>query len=59
MGAELVGSAARSASTRARAAAVSAGLVGPRLDPDEARASYGTAPVAEGRPQKYRGSSKG
>jgi len=36
-----------------------AGFVGPRFDPDDAAALYGNGEVAEGRPQKYLGSSKG
>ena len=45
------------ASRRARTASNWAGLVGPRLLPEEAEASFGKAEVADGRPQKYFGSS--
>jgi hypothetical protein len=44
---------------RALTASASAGLVGPRFEPDEAAALYGWGEVAEGRLQKYPGSSKG
>src|SRR5689334_3367845 len=57
-GAVLPGSAARSASTRSCTALVRAGFVGPRLDPDDAAALYGNGDVADGRLQKYLGSSK-
>src|SRR5262244_3092156 len=58
-GAALPGSAARSASTRAWTALTRSGLGGLRLDPEDAAALYGNGLVAEGRPQKYFGSSKG
>ncbi|MNF12359.1 hypothetical protein D3C80_2138150 [compost metagenome] len=44
---------------RARAASVSAGLPGPRLEPTEAAALYGIGAVADSRPQKYLGSENG
>ena len=47
-GAVLPGSAARSASTRSCTASISAGFVGPRFEPDEAPALYGTGAVADG-----------
>src|SRR4051812_7023209 len=53
------GSAAFSAATRAATAWDSAGLVGPRFDPDEAVALYGAGEVADGRGQKYFGSVNG
>src|SRR5215510_11715331 len=58
-GALLPGSAARSASTRPWTALTRSGLVGLRLDPEDEAALYGNGLVAEGRPQKYLGSSKG
>ena len=58
-GAAFPGSAARSASTRPCTALMRSGLVGLRLDPVEAPALSGKGAVAEGRPQKNRGSSKG
>src|SRR4051812_10063522 len=58
-GAVLPGSTARSAATRALTASYSAALVGPWLEPDEDAALYGNGVVAEGRPQKYLGSSNG
>src|SRR5215510_10153789 len=58
-GALLPGSAARRASMRAFTASASAGLVGPRFEPDDDAALYGYGEVAEGRLQKYFGSSKG
>src|SRR5262252_3912212 len=58
-GAVLPGSAARSASTRLWTALTRSGLVGLRLDPVDEAALYGNGLVAEGRPQKYFGSSNG
>src|SRR5215470_327697 len=58
-GALFPGSAARSASMRAFTASARAGLVGPRFEPDDEAALYGLGEVAEGRLQKYFGSSKG
>src|SRR5215467_6109066 len=58
-GTVLPGSAARSASTRAWTALTRSGFVGLRLDPEDEAALYGNGLVAEGRPQKYFGSSKG
>ena len=55
-GAVLPGSAARNTAMRCFTASVSAGLVGPRLEPDEALALYAFGEVADGRPQKYFGS---
>src|SRR5262249_8986101 len=59
MGARVPGSAALSASTRAFTASTSAGLSGPRFEPDEASALYANGAVADGRLQKYFGSSNG
>ena len=59
IGSRFSGSARRSASRRACAASTSAGLSGPRFDPEDAAALYANGLVAERRPQKYRGSSKG
>ncbi len=59
MGWVLAGSAAFRAAMRALTASSRAGLVGPRLEPEEAAALYGYGPVAERRPQKYLGSSNG
>ncbi len=59
MGALLSGSAARRASIRSWTAFFSAGFVGPRFEPVEAPALSGNGDVADGRPQKYLGSSKG
>src|ERR1700694_1763059 len=53
------GSAARRGSTRPCTALMKSGFVGPWFDPDDAPALYGNGEVAEGRPQKYFGSSKG
>src|SRR5262249_10433680 len=58
-GAVFPGSAARSASTRSCTALTSAGLVGLRLEPDDDAALSPNGDVAEGRDQKYLGSSKG
>src|SRR6266403_6264622 len=58
-GAVLPGSAARSASTRDWTALIKSGLVGLWFDPDEDAALYPNGLVADGRPQKYFGSSKG
>src|SRR5215813_9686627 len=55
----LPGSAARRAATRPCTASISAGLVGPRFEPDDEAALYGNGEVADGRPQKYFGSSNG
>src|SRR5438270_3254219 len=55
----LGGSAARRASTRSCTDFTSAGLVGLRFDPDDDAPLYGYGDVADGRPQKYFGSSKG
>src|SRR6478752_7379950 len=59
MGAPFSGSDAFSASTRLWTAFIRASIVGPRLDPDDAAALYGNGAVAEGRLQKYLGSSNG
>src|SRR5262249_48516194 len=53
------GGGARSASPRPWTALTRSGLVGLRLDPEDEAALYGNGLVAEGRPQKYLGSSKG
>src|SRR5712692_10182568 len=58
-GAVLRGSAARSAATRAWTALTRSGFVGLRFEPDEEPALYPNGLVADGRPQKYFGSSKG
>src|SRR5262245_63297214 len=58
-GAVLPGSAARSASTRSWTDFTSAGFVGLRFEPDDDAALFGNGEVAEGRPQKYFGSSNG
>src|SRR5262245_52469240 len=58
-GAVFPGSAARRASTRSCTALMRAGLVGLRFEPDDAPALFGKGEVAEGRVQKYFGSSKG
>src|SRR5437016_3213445 len=62
--ASLLASAARRAAIRALAASASAEFVGPRLEPVELAALYGSglpsaSVVAERRGQKNRGSSKG
>jgi hypothetical protein len=59
IGAGFVGSARRSASARAFTASVRPRWSGPRFEPDDAAALYANGAVAERRPQKYRGSSKG
>src|SRR5262245_8205341 len=59
IGSRLAGSAARSASARALTASASAGLSGPRFEPDEAAALYSNGDVADGRPQKYLASLNG
>src|SRR6185312_11553732 len=51
----LPGSTACSAAMRCFTASVSAGLVGPRFEPDDDAALYGFGVVADGRPQKYPG----
>src|SRR5215471_16653009 len=58
-GAVLPGSAARSASTRACTVLIRSGLVGLRFEPDDDAALSGNGVVADGRPQKYLGSSNG
>src|SRR5262249_61208075 len=58
-GAVFPGSAARSASTRPCTVLTRSGLVGLRFDPVEEAALLGNGLVADGRPQKYLGSSKG
>src|SRR5262245_66136908 len=58
-GAVLPGSAARSASTRSCTALISAGFVGLRFDPDDEPALSANGEVADGRLQKYFGSSNG
>src|SRR3974377_416087 len=58
-GSALPGSASRSALTRSRTASASAGLRGPRFDPDDDAALYGCGEVADGRLQKYFGWSNG
>src|SRR5437773_1236594 len=58
-GAVLPGSAARNASTRPWTALIRSELVGLKLEPDEAPALSGNGLVADGRLQKYLGSSKG
>src|SRR5689334_12782253 len=58
-GAVFPGSAARSASTRSCTALTSAGFVGLRFEPDDDAALYGDGEVADGRLQKYFGSSNG
>src|SRR5439155_26078950 len=58
-GAVFPGSASRSALMRSFTASVSAGLSGPWFEPDDAIALYGRGEVAEGRLQKYLGSSNG
>src|SRR5215470_13697479 len=58
-GAVLPGSAARRASTRSCTALMRAGLVGLRFEPEDDAALFGKGEVAEGRGQKYFGSSKG
>src|SRR6266851_1642681 len=57
-GAVLPGSAARSASTRPWTALTRSGFVGLRLEPDDDPALSGNGLVADGRLQKYFGSSK-
>ena len=59
MDAVLPGSAARSASTRDWTALIRSGFVGLWFDPDEDAALYPNGVVADGRPQKYFGSSNG
>src|ERR1700678_3714682 len=54
----LSGSAAFKAAMRPRTAAISAGLVVPRLEPPEEVPLFGIGEVAEMRPQKYFGSWK-
>src|SRR5436190_16617755 len=49
---------ARNRFTRAASASRSAGFVGPRFDPDDAEALYGTGAVADGRPRNQRAPSK-
>src|SRR5262245_13565034 len=58
-GAVLPGSAARSASTRSCTLLINAGFVGLRLEPEDDAALYPNGEVADGRPQKYFGSSNG
>src|SRR5258705_6712533 len=58
-GALLSGSASRSALMRSFTASASAGLRGPWFEPDEAMPLYGCGDVADGRLQKYFGSSNG
>src|SRR5215470_4570906 len=58
-GAVFPGSAARSASTRPCTVLIRSGLVGLRFDPDEDAALSANGLVADGRLQKYLGSSKG
>src|SRR6266571_8245054 len=58
-GAVLPGSAARRASTRPCTALMRSGLVGLRLEPEEEAALSAKGLVADGRLQKYFGSSKG
>src|SRR5215813_13871841 len=58
-GAVLPGSAARSPSTRDWTALIRSGLVGLWFEPDEEAALYANGVVADGRPQKYFGSSNG
>src|SRR5882762_335767 len=58
-GAVISGSAARMASTRAWTALTRSGFVGERFEPDDEPALYENGVVADGRPQKYLGSSKG
>src|SRR5262245_50504684 len=58
-GVVLPGSAARSASTRPCTALLRSGFVGLRLDPDEDAALSANGLVADGRLQKYLGSSNG
>jgi len=55
----LPGSAARRASTRACTALTRSAFVGLRFEPDEEPALYANGVVADGRAQKYFGSSKG
>src|SRR5262249_20910862 len=59
IGAWLLGSAALSASTPAFTASTRAGLSGPRLEPEDAAPLYAKGVVADGRLQKYFGSSNG
>src|SRR5450755_3800241 len=58
-GALLPGSASRNALMRPATASTSAGLRAPWFEPDEAPALYGCGDVADGRLQKYLGSSNG
>src|SRR5207244_12792061 len=58
-GAVFSGTAARRASTRAWTAFTRSGLVGLRFEPADEPALYGNGVVADGRPQKYLGSSNG
>src|ERR1700740_3541878 len=58
-GAVLSGSAARCASTRPWTALTRSGLVGLRFEPAEEPALYANGVVADGRLQKYFGSSNG
>src|SRR5205807_5397978 len=58
-GAVMSGAAARTASTRAWTVLIRSGFVGERFEPDDAPALYAKGLVADGRPQKYFGSSKG
>src|SRR5207245_2043793 len=59
IGAALPGSAARRASTRPWTALARSGFVGPRFEPEDDAALSGKGDVADGRLQKYFGSSKG
>src|SRR5664279_2900304 len=58
-GAVLAGSASRSALIRSFTASASAGLRGPRFEPEDEAPLYGCGDVADGRLQKYFGSSNG
>src|SRR5437879_13449439 len=58
-GAVLPGSAARSVATRSCTGCTRSGFVGLRFEPDEEPALSGNGEVADGRPQKYLGSSNG
>src|SRR5712691_5540589 len=58
-GAVLRGSAARRAATRACTVLTNSGFVGLRFEPMDEPALYWNGVVADGRPQKYLGSSKG
>src|SRR6516165_1534425 len=59
IGAGLPGSAARRASMRPWTALARSGFVGPRFEPEDDAALSGKGDVADGRLQKYFGSSKG